>query len=68
MTGRQFKAYFVNLYGSAWALVVAFDLEVSRRTVQRWAKLRRVPKRVLLALAPEMGGHAITRRRRSRRA
>lgn len=68
MTGEKFKAHFVKIYGLAWSEVVACLLSVSRRTAQRWAKLRRIPKRVLLALTPEMGGHTITRRRRARRA
>lgn len=56
MTGKNFKAWCERYaailgYGRAkWAKYAAERLCVSPRTIRRWAKMARIPKRVEKAL------------------
>lgn len=63
MTGAQFRHFWKDAAikasdwsgdviptGGNWATVASAFYRVSPRTVRRWAKLKRIPKRVLAAM------------------
>lgn len=44
MTGKQFKALFLNRHGTRWAKGAAIDLGCSRFTCQRLAVMAEIPE------------------------